>query len=282
MPKGTLLYPLGFIFINGIYVAGGTAKKTISMKLKTILTVALAIVCCGLSAQDRIHLVDSRRVIEAKIIEIGEVDIIYKLYNNLDGPDYQLSVSRIESIDFENGTRQVFADRRRMATGPYADGYFDGYDDGCLDYRRGHYYMHDRRLRRQELTDYIGYSLYGGKYRKASNQYMWGMILTGLGVFAVTATTMDLIFSNKENNDPHFQDEFFKDHSERNSTGYVIGYVAGAGCLGAGIPLWIKSNKTFNEIADDYNRNYGRRNLGYSSSLTVGPTRSGVGLELNF
>lgn len=54
------------------------------MKLKTILTVALAIVCCGLSAQDRIHLVDSRRVIEAKIIEIGEVDIIYKLYNNLD------------------------------------------------------------------------------------------------------------------------------------------------------------------------------------------------------
>lgn len=150
------------------------------MKLKTILTVALAIVCCGLSAQDRIHLVDSRRVIEAKIIEIGEVDIIYKLYNNLDGPDYRLSVSRIESIDFENGTRQVFADRRRMATGPYADGYFDGYDDGCLDYRRGHYYMHDRRLRRQELTDYIGYSLYGGKYRKASNQYMWGMILTGL------------------------------------------------------------------------------------------------------
>lgn len=87
------------------------------MKLKTILTVALAIVCCGLSAQDRIHLVDSRRVIEAKIIEIGEVDIIYKLYNNLDGPDYRLSTSRIESIDFENGTRQVFADGRRLATG---------------------------------------------------------------------------------------------------------------------------------------------------------------------
>lgn len=166
MPKGTLLYPLGFIFINGIYVAGGTAKKNITMKLKTILTVALAIVCCGLSAQDRIHLVDSRRVIEAKIIEIGEVDIIYKLYNNLDGPDYRLSTSRIESIDFENGTRQVFADGRRLATGPYVDGYMDGYDDRGLDYRWGHYYMHDRRLRRQELTDYIGYSLYGEKYRK--------------------------------------------------------------------------------------------------------------------
>lgn len=137
------------------------------MKLKTILTVALAIVCCGLSAQDRIHLVDSRRVIEAKIIEIGEVDIIYKLYNNLDGPDYRLSTSRIESIDFENGTRQVFADGRRLATGPYVDGYMDGYDDRGLDYRWGHYYMHDRRLRRQELTDYIGYSLYGGKIQES-------------------------------------------------------------------------------------------------------------------
>ena len=94
------------------------------MKLKTILTVALAIVCCGLSAQDRIHLVDSRRVIEAKIIEIGEVDIIYKLYNNLDGPDYRLSTSRIESIDFENGTRQVFETaggwrQDRMLTGTW-------------------------------------------------------------------------------------------------------------------------------------------------------------------
>lgn len=253
------------------------------MRLMNIFAAMLAIVCCGsVFAQDRIHLVDSRRVIEAKVIEIGEADIIYKLFSNLDGPDYRLSTSRIESIDFENGTRQVFADGRRLATGPYVDGYLDGYDDGSLDYRWGHYYMHDHRLRREELTDYIGYSLYGGKYRKASNQYMWGMILTGLGAFAVTMTTVDLIFSNRENNDPNFQDEFFKDHSERSSTGYVVGYIAGAGCLGAGIPLWIKADKAFNEIADDYNRNYGRRNLGYSSSVTVGPTRSGIGLALNF
>lgn len=267
----------------GIFVAGSVMEKAITMKLKTILTVALAIVCCGLSAQDRIHLVDSRRVIEAKIIEIGEVDIIYKLYNNLDGPDYRLSVSRIESIDFENGTRQVFTDRRHLATGPYANGYFDGYDDGCLDYRRGHYYMHDRRLRRQELTDYIGYSLYGEKYRKASSQYTWGMILTGIGAFGISITTMDLIFSNREKNDPNFQDDFFKKNSgPSNGTGYAVGYAASAACLGFGIPLWVKGNKKFNEIADDYNRNYGRRNLGYSSSVTIGPTSSGIGLALNF
>lgn len=251
--------------------------NSIAMRFKLIFAALLATVCCGsVFAQDRIHLLDSRRVIEAKIIEIGEVDILYKLYNNLDGPDYRLSTSRIESIDFENGTRQVFADGRSPATGPYVDGYMDGCDDGSLDYRWGHYYMHDRRLRRQELTDYIGYSLYGEKYRKASNQFTWGMMLTGAGVFAVIASTSGLTFESKKDN--------IMDESSDSASviGYVLGYAAGAACLGFGIPLWIKGDKAFNKIADDYNRNYGRRNLGYRSSVTIGPTSSGIGLALNF
>lgn len=252
------------------------------MRPSNICAAILAVVCCGVcaNAQDRINLLDSRRVIEAKIIEIGEVDILYKLYNNLDGPDYRLSVSRISSIDFENGTHQVFAGNN--VTGPYVDGYLDGYDDGRLDYRRGHYYIHDRRLHGEELSDYIGYSLYGAKYRKASNQYFWGISLTGVGAAIIIFAATEHICQNRLNNDPDFQDNFFKDHSN-NTGGYIIGgYAAGAVCLGVGIPLWVKADKTFNEIADDYNRNYGRRNLGYSSSLTAGPTRSGLGLALNF
>lgn len=252
------------------------------MRLRNIFAALLAIVCCGVcaQAQDRIHLLDSRRVIEAKIIEIGEIDLLYKLYNNLDGPDYRLSLSRVSSIDFENGTRQVFAGRN--VSGPYVDGYLDGYDDGLLDYRWGHYYLGNRRLRGQDLTDYIGYSLYGGEYRKASNQYFFGMALTGIGVLTLIGSVTGHIFENKARNDPDFQDDFFKDHSNYDATGYIIGYTASAACLGAGIPLWIKGDRKFNEIADDYNRNYGRRNLGYSSSVTVGPTRSGIGLALNF
>lgn len=252
------------------------------MRPRNICAAILTIVCCSVcaNAQDRIHLLDSRRVIEAKVIEIGEVDILYKLYNNLEGPDYRLSVSRIASIDFENGTRQVF--RRNNVTGPYVDGYLDGYDDGLLDYRRGHYYLGDRRLRRQDLSDYIGYSLYGEKYRKANNQYFWGAALTGIGALVLVCTVTGQIYQSEFNNNPAFQDEFFKDHSNNDTIGYVLGYAAGAACLGVGIPLWRKGNKAFNEIADDYNRNYGRRNLGYSSSLTVGATGSGIGLALNF
>lgn len=252
------------------------------MRLRNIFAAVLAMVSCAVcaKAQDRIHLLDSRKIIEAKVIEIGEVDLLYRLYGNLDGPDYRISLSRVASIDFENGTRQVFT--RGGITGPYVDGYIDGYDDGRLDYRWGNYYLGDRRLRRQELADYIGYSLYGEKYRKANNQYYWGVVLTGLGAFILTGTVTSQIHQSRFDNNPGFQDKLFKDHSNNDSIGHTLGYIAGVACLGSGIPLWVKGNRKFNEIADDYNRNYGRRNLGYSSSVTVGATRSGVGLALNF
>lgn len=136
------------------------------------------------------------------------------------------------------------------ASGPYVDGYLDGYEDGHLDYRWGHYYLGDRRLRRQDLNDYIGYSLYGGKYRKACNQYFCGISLTTVGVSILIFTAAEHICQNRFDNNPAFQDKFFKDGSN-GSTGYIIGYTAGAACIGAGIPLWVKSNKTLNEIADD-------------------------------
>ena len=63
---------------------------------------------------------------------------------------------------------------------------------------------------------------------------------------------------------------------------YVAGGIAGAACLGVGIPLWIRGNRKLNAIADDYNQRYGRNAYGYKSSLSVGPTGNGVGLALNF
>ena len=72
--------------------------------------------------------------------------------------------------------------------------------------------------------------------------------------------------------------------TEHSSMGalYVAGGIAGAACLGAGIPLWIKGNRKLNAIADDYNQRYGRNAYGYKSSLSVGATGNGVGLALNF
>ena len=57
----------------------------------------------------------------------------------------------------------------------------------------------------------------------------------------------------------------------------AVGTVA---CLATGIPLWVSGHREMNSILDDYSRNYAPRP--YSSSLSLGPTASGVGLALKF
>lgn len=94
---------------------------------------------------------------------------------------------------FENGTIKTFA-----PASPYISQRL--YGTYPLDYRWGHYYGPHGRISRGEVADYIGYSLYGSEYMKASNQYNWGAYLTGAGV--------------------------------------AVGYIASAACLGAGMPYW--------------------------------------------
>lgn len=49
-------------------------------------------------------------LIRAKVTKITPDDIEYKLFNNLDGPLYELPTVDIQKIDFENGTVQSFAE----------------------------------------------------------------------------------------------------------------------------------------------------------------------------
>ncbi len=222
-------------------------------------------------AQDRIYLYDSNQVIEAKIVEISDDDVLYKMFNNLNGPDYRISTSKVAVIEFENGTKQFF---KTEETGPYVF-----YDKEYLGYWNGHFYRGHRRLSQKEISDAIGYSLYGSKYRKAMNQYTYGVLLTISGAITVSLTTALACINNDHNNDPAFQDPFFKKRD--NTVGVIIGYVVGAACLGSGIPLWIKGNKGLNEIADDFNRNQ-KSSSQKDMSLILGKTSSGFGLALNF
>ncbi len=245
------------------------------MKKSLSIILFLLSACTALSAQDIIHVFNSPEI-KAKVLEINERDILYKDYHNLDGPDYRISRSRVSFIDFENGSRQVFNQVNPYGAGPYSGpGLYDDYYG--LDYRWGGYYYRDRRLSGEDLADYIGISLYGGDYRRARNQYYWGVAVTGVGVMALVSSVVGHIGTNNYNN--FSDDPFFTDLS---TSGFIAGYVAGAACLGVGIPLWASGSRKLSRIADDYNRNYGRRNLGYSSTLSVGPTRSGLGFALNF
>ena len=248
------------------------------MRTRIILTCVMAVLCGNAFAQDIIHTLDNPPI-EAKVLEISDSHIVYKTFDNLDGPDYIIPVDRVARIVFENGTERIFAPSTIFSTGPYAYDYYEPY--GPIDYRWGHFYDRRGRLYAEDMRNYLGVSIYGSEYLKAHSQYQWGTWLT-LGGAAVLISSViggAMLSDFNSSMDGHGMDGF---DTSGESAMYIIGGIAGAACVGAGIPLWIKGNNRLNAIADDYNRTYGRGGYGYSPSLNIGSTGSGIGLAYRF
>ena len=223
--------------------------------MKPVLTtILLFLAAMFANAQDIIHTLDTPPI-QAKVLEIGERTVRYKAYDNLDGPDYVISVNRLVKIVLANGTVKSFGpnpfyDSPYDINPRYGYGYEYGY--GPIRYHSGHFY--DQR--NKDMADIIGVSRYGSRYLKAKDQLEWGSLLTVTGAAMLGGAI------------------FFAANSSgmgTNGSGYAVAGVAGAVGMAVGIPLWIKGNKKMHEIADDYNQ-----------SLTIGSTPSGVGLSFNF
>lgn len=237
-------------------------------------------------AQDVIHTINTKPI-QAKVIEIGEDYIWYKTFDNQEGPDYKMSVSRVTKIVFENGTVKTFAPASLYGHRiPYVYDEFGPY--GPLEYRWGHYYDRRGRIYGENLADYIGVSLYGSDYMKAKSQYFWGLSLAAAGATllagAIVGGAMYADYSRSTAAIDAHMAQYGMGGSGSSSSGaiYVAGGLVGAACLGVGIPIWVKGNRGLNNIADDYNRNYGSDKYGYAPSLSIGATGNGVGLALVF
>lgn len=62
---------------------------------------------CILSAQDIITKKDGTDI-QAKVTEVGESQISYKKFSNLNGPVYTINISDIIMITYENGEREMY------------------------------------------------------------------------------------------------------------------------------------------------------------------------------
>lgn len=69
----------------------------------------LSFLTMGFSAagQDIIHTREGK-AIEAKVLEISDTSISYKLFNNLEGPTFIMASEKVLKIAFENGTEYAF------------------------------------------------------------------------------------------------------------------------------------------------------------------------------
>ena len=113
----------------------------------------------------------------------------------------------------------------------------------------------------QPFDDMVGYSIYGSRYRKAKASRNWGVFFCEV----IAPISALVALGGIENDTP----------------GATLVGVAGlAGSLGAGIPLWHKGRRELDWMLDDYARRYAPRP--YSSTISAGPTRHGIGLALNF
>ena len=251
------------------------------MKARLVLICVLMGLCGRAFAQDIIHTVDGRSI-EVKVLEISDDDIVYKTFDNQDGPNYRMSVTRVLRIVFENGTEKTFAPATIFVPNPFA---YDSYGHyGPLEYRRGHYYDHRGRLYSEQMRDYLGVSLYGSDYLKANRQYQWGFYLTMGGaamlIISITGGAM-LSAHNRSVAAMNMPSHMRGDNSSMEAL-YIAEGIASAACLGTGITLWTKGNKKLNAIADDYNQRYGGKAYGSGTSLSIGTTGNGMGLALNF
>ncbi len=250
------------------------------MKAKLILVCALTVLCGSAFAQDIIHTIDGRSI-EAKILEISDDDILYKTFDNQDGPDYRMSVDRVLRIVFQNGTERSFAPSSLIFTNPY---FYEVGPYGPLEYRWGHYYDRRGRLYADQLRDYLGVSLYGSDYLKADRQLTWGFVLTMAGATLLVGSLVAGGASAEYNRNVSSMNlpYHMRETAASSQAPYIVSGIVGAACLGFGIPLWVKGDKKLNAIADDYNQRYGGKHYGSRPSLNLGSTANGVGLALNF
>lgn len=238
------------------------------MKTKIILVAVMMALCVSGYAQDVIHTFDGKSV-EAKILEISDDYILYKTFDNQDGPDYRMSVSSVSKIVFANGTEKVFAPADIFRTAPVAPGYnnpdFGPY--GPIVYRYGRFYDSRGIIYDNQFVDYLGVSLYGSDYLKARNQLVGGIVLTSSGVGSLLMAAFVGAVANEMQPEDTVPNVLCVGSS-----------IIGVTCLAVGIPMWVKGGRKMHAFADDYNQRYGTG----KANLSLGSAPSGVGLTLNF
>ncbi len=75
--------------------------------MKKIITITLFLLVCSLNAQDKIYFNDGTSI-ETKVLIVSESYVQYKKFDNQSGPTFEIGLSKINMIIYENGSHQMF------------------------------------------------------------------------------------------------------------------------------------------------------------------------------
>jgi hypothetical protein len=256
-------------------------------KIFAILAAATAMLFCAsnASAQDIILTRDSQ-IISAVVLEISDAEIVYKTYDNQEGPNYRIATSNVQKIRFANGTEQVFtapapvqqnvpqafqsADRQASYNPQAATPRVTGH----MEHTGGDFEIGGSQIYEGEYRNYFNadeFETVNGALRQRSSGkslLITGGALAGVGIVftAVGATTMW---------DWSGDNYYYNSWSAALYYSGIVFLSVGVTAMTVGAPLFCIGKARLNWAADSYNQ----RN---AMSFNVVSGRNGLGLALRF
>ena len=160
--------------------------------MKKILTLSL-LFCFGFlitsSAQDIIYKKDGSRE-ESKIIMVGDKEIQYKKFNNLEGPVYTIAKSQILMITYENGEFEMLVSKdgeAEMAKQDLSTNFAKNLlGNHLFDVVYGDFTLSYERILSSGTVGIVipvgfGYA-YNTDYYNSSNEWVKNLIYSGVGI----------------------------------------------------------------------------------------------------
>lgn len=142
--------------------------------MKHLLVLLLLLCSAVANAQDVIVKKDGSTIL-SKVLEIGQEEIKYKKYDNLDGPTYTIQKSELQAINYQNGAKDMFSAPVREENRYLPN----NQNDGTQQYN-------DRALLALDAQSNQP------KYKKLKNMaWIGGGIATAIGIIGLAAAQSD-------------------------------------------------------------------------------------------
>lgn len=224
-----------------------------SKKMKTLklfLIISLLFVAGITKAQDVIVKKDNSTIL-SKVTKIGEKEIEYKKWSNLDGPTYSISRAEVISINYQNGEVEKL---ENSSTNPIIIQQNNSSNNGYMERDGNGLELDGRELSDAEVRALVGEANYK-TYMSAKGQINGGRFFTATFIVSLTGT-VGLSAMAGLNNDPDL---------------LLLAYVCAA-VADISLPLMCilkgAGKGRMNWVADEYNR----KTHGYSYSFSLSPS----------
>ena len=169
--------------------------------MKQLLVFLLLLCAASVSAQDVIVKKDGSTIL-SKVLEVGQEEIKYKKYDNLEGPTYTIQKSELQAINYQNGAKDTFSapirDENRYLPNNQNDG-TQQYNDRAL---LGMDYNMNKKYKRTRNIAWIGGAVLvgaGAIVFLSDDVSETNIIGAGLAAGGVAWTTTFLFLANRYN-----------------------------------------------------------------------------------